>query len=298
MGADLRRATGPTERRRAATQASGRGSLYLPSVPCFTDVARDANASRLHETSRRPPTPRRTSRGTDPPRPMGIAADLSIVVVAGLAGGSSLTCCGNRWSSATCVAGILLGPRADQHHQRPRQPGTARRDRRHPAALRPGPRAVAQGDAAGAPRRAGRHGHPDGGVHGLGIGFGRWLGLAWVPAVWLGALVSISSTIVVHQDPAGAGAHRHAVQPRHARHAGRAGPRGRAADDRPAAALASPDAGFATVAISAGKAASSSRPSPRSARGCSRGSSNASRAAARASCSCWSSPASRSASAT
>ncbi len=32
---------------------------------------------------------------------------------------------------------------------------------------------------------------------GLGLGIGRWLGLGWVPAVWLGALLALSSTMVV-----------------------------------------------------------------------------------------------------
>ena len=88
----------------------------------------------------------------------------------------------------------------------------------------------------------------------LGAAFGRWLGLDWVPSIWLGALVSLSSTIVVIKTLQ--------AQGRIGTLSSRVMLGMLVAQDLAVIPLmiilprlSSPDAGLATIALSAGKAA-------------------------------------------
>ncbi len=97
---------------------------------------------------------------------MGIAADIAIIVVAGLIGGLIAQRLHQPLVIGYILAGVAVGPvhGLDHHCQCPRH-RIAGGDRRRAAALRAGHRVFAQGAAPCAQHRADRHPHPDGADH-------------------------------------------------------------------------------------------------------------------------------------
>jgi CPA2 family monovalent cation:H+ antiporter-2 len=129
---------------------------------------------------------------------MGIAADLSIVLVAGLAGGVLARLLKQPLVLGYLVAGILVGPNVagltvgDTHNlELLAEIGVALLLFGLGLELSLKDLAAVRGVAlAGTPLQIGL-------TILLGVGLGRWLGLGWIPSVWLGAMASLSSTMVV-----------------------------------------------------------------------------------------------------
>ena len=169
---------------------------------------------------------------------MGIAADFVLIVVAGLAGGIVARAVGVPLLVGYIAAGVVVGPHtAGPTVANIERDRIARRDRCRPPPVRASdsrsPSATCGGSGAialiGGPIQIG-----------LTALFGAWvartaLAVPTTDAIWFGAMVSLSSTMVVLKIAGRRRHHLDAGEPRHDWAAGRPGPGRRADAHRPAA---------------------------------------------------------------